>query len=511
MATLQPLSNPRIPVTAHGRTHHVTPVRSSYRDFFLEAIPLKSPNNPATRLAESFSQMLSQQIESIHLQRSINESNMITMLENKSNIPISSPKENISEKWREIHGLNNWDRLLDPLHPWLRQEIVKYGEFAQATYDAYDLDPYSEYYGSCRYRRDKLFDNLGLTGHGYNVTRYIYATSSIDLPRWLERSQLAETWSKHSNWMGYVAVSGDEESKRIGRRDIVIVWRGTVSVSEWYEDFQNDLEGFGYGNAKVVQGFLSIYASKRETSRYNKTSASEQVMNELSELIDFYQKRGEEVSLTITGHSLGGALAMLNAYEAAATFVDVSVSVISFASPRVGNSGFRDELDKLGVKTLRLVVKQDVIPFLPGMVFSEYLQNFDDITGGLEWVYTHVGVEFKLDARVSPYLKKGLQFQGYHMLETYLHLVDAFESSETPFRDDAKRDIALVNKETDLLVSELKIPPRWYQVANKGLVQNDHGRWVKPKRDQDDIPNPAIEELDDEFGAQSNQEESHTV
>jgi hypothetical protein len=41
------------------------------------------------------------------------------------------------------------------------------------------------------------------------------------------------------------------------------------------------------------------------------------------------------------------------------------------------------------------------------------------------------------------------------------------------------------------LVDELRIPRCWYQLANKGLVRNAHGRWVKPKRDAEDIPSPA--------------------
>lgn len=437
------------------------------------------------------------------MQKSINQTNMSSLLEDKRNVPISSPKENISEKWQEIHGSSEWDTLLNPLQPSLRRELVKYGEFAQATYDAYDFDSYSEYCGSCRYNPNKLFEKLGLTRHGYNVTKYIYAMSQVDLPRWLEKSQLAESWSNHSNWMGFVAVSDDVESQRIGRRDIVVAWRGTVSASEWYEDFQRDLEGFGYGDAKVEQGFLSIYASKCKSSRYNKSSASEQVMREVSKLVQLCNKRGEQVSLTITGHSLGGALALLNAYEAASHFPGLPISVISFGAPRVGNSGFRDELHEMGVKTLRVVVKQDVVPWMPGMVFNERMQNLDEITGALDWVYTHVGLELKLDARSSPYLKRGLQLMGHHMLETYLHLLDGYESSRRPFREDARRDIALVNKDCDMLVNELRIPPRWYQVAYKGLVQNEHGRWVKPIRDPEDIPSPTAEANEsNNFGVQ---------
>ncbi|CDP21091.1 unnamed protein product [Coffea canephora] len=467
----------------------------SYQDFKIEARPRQKPPNRAVRLAESWSSSLQLQIETA-IHKSLghsNKHNNLANIEDMQNTPTMSPKEDISEKWQEIHGSSEWDTLIDPLHPWLRREIIKYGEFAQATYDAFDFDPFSEYCGSCRYNRHKIFDKLGLSKSGYKVSAYIYAMSQIDLPRWLERSQLVDTWSKDSNWMGFVAVSDDEESKRIGRRDIVVAWRGTVAATEWYEDFQRKLQPIGEGDAKVEHGFLSIYTSKCDFTRYNKSSASEQVMKEVRNLVHFYKSRGEEVSLTITGHSLGGALALLNAYEAAASFPGLPVSVISFGAPRVGNIAFRDELYQMGVKTLRVTIRQDFVPRMPGIVFNESLQRFDDLTGTLEWIYTHVGVELKLDIRSSPYLKRGFNLMGFHMLETYLHLVDGFLSTTSTYRSDARRDAALVNKACDMLIDELRIPPSWYQLANKGLQCNAHGRWVKPKRDPEDIPSPTVE------------------
>ncbi|MBA0695544.1 hypothetical protein Goari_002164 [Gossypium aridum] len=454
-------------------------------------------NRGARRLAESLTTLLNLNIEPLCSRKNLQYSNWDSFDDEKHNTPTTSPKEMIADKWRELHGSSDWEKLLDPLHPWLRREIVKYGEFAQATYDAFDFDSFSEYCGSCRYNRNKLFEKLGLSKNGYKVTKYIYAMSAIEMPQWLERSRLMDTWSKDSNWMGYVAVSDDEETRRIGRRDIVVAWRGTVAPSEWYEDFQRNLEPIGIGDAKVEHGFLSIYTSKNEFTRYNKSSASEQVMKEVTKLVQFYQGQGEEVSLTITGHSLGGALALLNAYETAVNFPGLAVSVVSFGAPRVGNCAFRAELDDLGVKTLRVVVKQDLVPRMPGIVFNESLQRFDDITGTLEWVYTHVGAELKLDVSSSPYLKRGFNPLGFHSLETYLHLVDGYLSAESAFRSGARRDVTLVNKACDMLVDELRIPQCWYQLANKGLVCNEHGRWVKPRREPEDIPSPTGEQAHD--------------
>ncbi|ONK65175.1 uncharacterized protein A4U43_C07F34460 [Asparagus officinalis] len=405
----------------------------------------------------------------------------------KITTPTLSPREDISSLYPQIHGDADWSSLLDPLHPWLRREILKYGEFSQATYDSFDFDPFSEYCGSCLYNKHNLFKKLNLAHNRYNVTKHVYAMSHIELPRWLERSIHADTWSKDSNWMGYVAVSNDEESRRIGCRDIAIAWRGTIAPAEWFEDLQGRLEaiGDGHGDVRVEHGFLSIYTSKSEASRYNKTSASEQVMEEVKNLVKFYREKGEKVSLTVTGHSLGGALALLNAYEAASSIPELPVTVISFGAPRVGNVAFSDRLKDLKVKTLRVVVKQDMVPKLPGILFNEGLKKLH-----LEWVYTHVGLELGLDVKSSPYLRRGLHLAGFHNLETYLHLVDGFLSRDSEFRKTAKRDVALVNKASGMLKEELGIPACWNQSANKGLVCNAYGRWVQPQREPEDIPSP---------------------
>lgn len=309
--------------------------------------------------------------------------------EDKANTPSMSPKGNISDRWRDIHGVQEWEGLLDQSTRCFVEKLSNMGNLLkQTTYDALDFDPFSEYCGSCMYKSHKLLDKLDLSKSGYKVTKYIHAMSHIDMPQWLARSRLTYTWSKDSNWIGFVAVSDDQESRRIGRRDIVVAWRGTVTPSEWYENMQRKLEPIGHMDSKVEHGFLSIYTSKSDSTRYNKSSASEQVMKELKTLVDFYKTKGEESSLTITGHSLGGALALLNAYESAANFPKIPISVISFAAPRVGNIAFRDELYQMGVKILRITVKQDLVPRMPGIVLNESLQKFDHFTGTLVDLHT---------------------------------------------------------------------------------------------------------------------------
>ena len=79
----------------------------------------------------------------------------------------------LREVWREIHGKNDWEGILDPINSHLRQEILRYGEFAQACYDSFDFDPHSMYCGSCKFVTTEFFDKLEMAHYGYNICRYV--------------------------------------------------------------------------------------------------------------------------------------------------------------------------------------------------------------------------------------------------------------------------------------------------------------------------------------------------
>ena len=101
--------------------------------------------------------------------------------------PDPSPKQSLAGKWREYHGANDWRGLLDPLDENLRREIVKYGEFAQATYDAFNSDTHSASYGSCCIPSGEVnsfFERVGLKKSGYRVTKYLHATANVHVPQW---------------------------------------------------------------------------------------------------------------------------------------------------------------------------------------------------------------------------------------------------------------------------------------------------------------------------------------
>ncbi|KAI3461118.1 hypothetical protein Pfo_030967 [Paulownia fortunei] len=403
----------------------------------------------------------------------------------------------LHETWREIQGCNNWENLLDPMNPLLRQEIIRYGEMAQACYDSFDFDPNSKYCGTCKYQGAHFFERLGMADRGYTLTRFLYATSNINLPNFFQKSKMSSIWSQHANWMGYVAVATDEdEIRRLGRRDIVVAWRGTVTYLEWIHDLKDILHPAHFRNdpsIKIESGFFDLYTTKEKACEYCSFSAREQVLAEIRRIIHRY--RGENLSITITGHSLGAALALLSAYDIAEMKVNLTdegedvitkipVTVFSFSGPRVGNLKFKERCDFLGIKVLRVINVHDKVPTVPGIITNEKFQYQKYIEDKISfpWSYAHVGVELALDHTHSPFLKNTGDIRNAHNLEAHLHLLDGYHGKNKEFRLVSNRDIALVNKSCDFLKSEYGVPPNWWQDEHKGMVRTSDGRWVVPER-----------------------------
>ncbi|CAN4084150.1 unnamed protein product [Withania somnifera] len=366
-------------------------------------------------------------------------------------------KETIAERWELLSGKNNWEGLLDPLDYDLRRYLIHYGQMPQAICDSFNNEEASKYRGTSRYSKKNLFTTVGLDKNNpyrYEITKYVYAAS--DVPSNTEKV-------KESNWIGFVAVATDEGKVALGRRDILIAWRGTQRVSEWNDDFDSSLvqptEIFGENtnNILVHKGFYSIYTSLNEASNFNRTtSARDQVLQELKRLLDQYKK--EEVSISVTGHSLGSSLATA-----------FTVTAFVFACPLVGEENFKTAYGKFrNLQILRISNASDLIPGKPERGLVDGSTN--------DWrLYDHVGFELSIDTTKSEYLK---EYVNGHILEVYLHGIAGTEGAKGEFKLEISRDIALVNKEGDFLKDEYDVPASWWIEKNKGMIQQEDGSWI---------------------------------
>ncbi|TVU02885.1 hypothetical protein EJB05_51593, partial [Eragrostis curvula] len=322
----------------------------------------------------------------------------------------------LASMWRQVQGADDWRGLVSPqqLHPLLRAEIVRYGELVAACYRAFDLDPRSKRYLNCKHGKKQMLaaavGGMG-GGAGYAVTKYIYAAPDV-AP--LPGLQLP---CGKSRWIGYVAVAEDDEAARLGRRDILVSFRGTVTGSEWLANFMSALAPARFDPAdprpdvRVEAGFLSLYTSDDVSGRFTTGSCRNQLLSEITRLISKHKHEDQELSITLAGHSMGSSLAVLLGYDLAELGLNrinpsssrggggcaatIPITVFSFAGPRVGNVEFRDRCDELGVKVLRVVNVNDPVTKMPGFVFNEGARA---LAGRykLPWskaCYTHVGVE----------------------------------------------------------------------------------------------------------------------
>lgn len=195
---------------------------------------------------------------------------------------------------------------------------------------------------------------------------------------------------KKKEFAGFIARSLDNPLQQ------AVVIRGTESGLDWLSDAEFLLESFHEvpHGGKTDKGFTDLYRSM--TTEYEDASRpSEPLISGLDQL-------PSGTKLVITGHSLGSALATLHAFVAGSKQIDVEL--VTFASPRVGNSTFVEAFEQMNIKNTRIFNKPDIVPNVPVKIAG----------------YRHIEPGIKVNSTLFP-IKHSILC--YHSLSTYLYVM----------------------------------------------------------------------------------------
>lgn len=165
---------------------------------------------------------------------------------------------------------------------------------------------------------------------------------------------------------GFVAESGDA---------IVVAFRGTQPnrPMDWFVDFRATSDPWDHNVGKVHAGFYSALRKVWGVALPNGEILPKRLVN-----------RGNK-TIWVTGHSLGGALAVLCAAQALFVSRIPVQGVYTFGQPRVGTREFAAAVnEQLGSGIFRFVNDRDIVPRVPlfSMGFCHYgCQRFFDHEG----------------------------------------------------------------------------------------------------------------------------------
>jgi predicted lipase len=152
-----------------------------------------------------------------------------------------------------------------------------------------------------------------------------------------------------------------------GAGDVVIAIRGTEGILEWIQDakFLFVPCPFLAGAGNTDDGFTDMYNSLRT----GVAPGSPTVVSALATL-PFPQP---VTTVTICGHSLGGALVTLLALDLAANTAFTNPTVYSYASPRTGDPSFASTYNQVVKNSNRIANRLDLVPHLPPQPAYEHV------------------------------------------------------------------------------------------------------------------------------------------
>ncbi|HML16847.1 MAG TPA: lipase family protein [Bryobacteraceae bacterium] len=185
-----------------------------------------------------------------------------------------------------------------------------------------------------------------------------------------KQQRIANSALQESNIFGLVAWNASN-------RTALVAFRGTQTIWDWIDDI--DAVPVPYlavaGSGLVHMGFQLVY---------------EHIRGSMAQLL---AGCAGAQNVLVTGHSLGGALAILGGFQIARSLTPGIVPLLyTFAGPRTGAPDFAGKFNAAIPVTNRIVNFMDVVPQVPLPPAYEHVGQETEVHGGfkpLDIAYAH--------------------------------------------------------------------------------------------------------------------------
>lgn len=216
-----------------------------------------------------------------------------------------------------------------------------------------------------------------------------------------------EVWAVGTDANGFVGV--DPNNHRI-----VVSFSGTdpLSIRNWIDDISTLKTPYPYcSGCEVHNGFYNTYLS---------------VQSQVLTLVKGFHTQYPSYSILVTGHSLGGAMAVHAALDLKLSLGLSTEDVYTFGQPRVGNPDFNLFYQKTVSQNYRVTHYKDPVPHLPfedwefqhqpQEIYYQMLNNKYEVCSATNGEDYSCSDQWYLDMRVDDHL----DYLGFPVITNYL-------------------------------------------------------------------------------------------
>lgn len=173
--------------------------------------------------------------------------------------------------------------------------------------------------------------------------------------------------TKESNF-GHIFLKKNND----GRHEIVVAVRGTDTTEDVWTDLQSGMVAYGDEGCKIHQGFAD--SAKIVSAEVAKA------LGDLKESIG--EQAFASAKLRLTGHSLGGALATLTAYELArkhGALMPDDFGITTIGAPVIGNAAFVTSFHEHVTNFVAIAQKLDPVTIVKGHLGFDIYQSLGNV------------------------------------------------------------------------------------------------------------------------------------